>query len=389
MARLNALFLGTYPPRQCGIATFTADLVDAVERYAGAIGANVIAVDQKEHGLSYPSRVVARLEQHHRDSYREMAHFINRHPAEVLNIQHEFGIFGGRDGAWLLDLLNLVRKPVAVTLHTVLPEPSLQHIAVVREIAALVGRVAVLSETARQLLEKYYFVDRRDICVIPHGVPDVSLESTARAKAALGLSGVFILSTFGLLSRGKGLETTIDAMGLIADRHPEALYLILGATHPVVRACEGESYREELQARIAAAGLSRQVKMIDRYFALPDLLEYLAATDVYVTPYANATQVVSGTLAYALGAGKAIVATPYPNARELLSKERGIIVPRGNAEAMAAAFLALIANDDARIAMAARAYHFGRSMVWSAVGRRYAELFKQMCSPLNVPAFAV
>lgn len=390
LARTNALFLGTYPPRRCGIATFTADVVSAVEHYSGATAAaKVIAVDQQEHGVCYPARVVARLEQRDRSAYGQTARFINHHAADVLNIQHEFGIFGGCEGAWLLDLLNLVRKPVVTTLHTVLPTPSFEHVALVREIYALSSRLVVLSETARALLEKHYFVNRGDISVIPHGIPDVPFESTARAKAALGLGGRFIISTFGLLSRGKGLETAIGAMRVVAERHPEVLYLILGATHPAVQAIEGETYREGLQELIAESGLAKNVTMVDRYLALTDLLQYLSATDIYVTPYANPAQVVSGTLAYALGAGKAIVSTPYAYARELLADERGVIVPGGHPEAMGAACLALIANDDARCAMAARAYHFARAMVWSEVGRQYVELFEQICSPQHASALAL
>lgn len=370
------LFLSTYPPRQCGIATFTHDVVRSVQPFWA--DSDVIAVDDRVQSCLYPRRVIARLEQFERPSYPAIAAFVNNHTSDVLNIQHEFGIFGGANGSWLLDLVERVLKPVVITLHTVLPNPSREHVRLVRELHDLSTRLIVLSETARTLLEERYGIASDDVMMIPHGIPDVPYESTNRAKAAVGLRGRFIVTTFGLLSRGKGLENAIDAIGRVARKYPEVLYVILGATHPVVRRTEGESYREELRGRIEAANLTNNVMAIDRYFALEDLLEFLAATDIYVTPYINEAQVVSGTLAYALGAGKAVVSTPYLYARELLADRRGVIVPFANSAALAESIEALIDDSSMREDIASRAYAFGRRMRWCEVGRQYAELFAHL-----------
>lgn len=375
----DLLFLATYPPRQCGIATFTDDILQSVEQYMSGTKGSVIAVHDSSSGSCiYPSRVVARLEQHDRAAYRAAAAFINRHPAPVLNVQHEFGIFGGPNGSWLLDLLQEVKKPVVLTLHTVLPSPTFEHRTLVRDLCERVGKVVVLSETARRLLETRYFIEPDYIEFIPHGVPDLPFASTSQAKSSLGLQGRFVFSTFGLLSRGKGLENAIDAMATVARRHPEALYVILGATHPHIRHTEGETYRSQLQTRIDRAGLSHNVTMVNRYLALPDLLDYLLATDAYVTPYVNQAQVVSGTLAYAVGAGKAVISTPYLYAREVLDAGRGMLVPFDDAAAIANAALELVEDPAKRVSVALRAYAFGRRMIWSEVGRQYAQLLERL-----------
>lgn len=377
----DLLFLSTFPPRQCGIATFTDDVVRSVEQQAPHTSGSVIAVhDSGGPPCLYPRRVTAKIEQHQRAEYRQAAAFINHHPAPVLNIQHEFGIFGGPHGAWLLDLLQEVKKPVALTLHTVLPAPTFEHRKFVRDLCERAAKVIVLSETARRFLDTQYFIDRQYVEVIPHGVPDVPFVPTAQAKRALDLDGRFVVSTFGLLSRGKGLELALDAIAGVAERYPQVLYVILGATHPNIRQIEGEAYRSELQARIGRMGLSRNVLMVNRYLALEDLIQYILATDVYVTPYRNEAQIVSGTLAYALGAGKPVVSTPYFYARELLDDGRGMLVPFNDGAAMTRSLLALAADEHMRGEMAARAYAFGRSMIWSVVGGRYARLFERLAA---------
>lgn len=377
----DLLFLSTFPPRQCGIATFTDDVVRSVEQQAPHIAGSVIAVhDSSGPPCLYPRRVAAKLEQHERAAYREAAAFINNHPAPVLNIQHEFGIFGGPYGVWLLDLLQQVKKPVALTLHTVLPSPTFEHRKLVRDLCERAARVIVLSETGRRFLATQYFIDAQYIEVIPHGVPDVPFVPTAQAKRALDLDGRFVVSTFGLLSRGKGLELALDAIAGVAKVYPEVLYVILGATHPNIRQVEGEAYRTALQARIDRMGLSRNVLMVNRYLALEDLIQYILATDVYVTPYVNEAQIVSGTLAYAVGAGKPVVSTPYFYARELLEDGRGMTVPFNDAVAMTRSLVALATDEQMRGEMAARAYAFGRSMIWSEVGGRYARLFEQLAA---------
>ena len=281
------LFLGSFPPRECGIATFMKDVVDSYDATFGTRSA-VIAIDEPGgEDRVYPDQVVASLVQDDHESYREIADFVNAYPCDVLNIQHEFGLFGGDDGAWILELIAGVRKPVVTSLHTVLPDPSPEHLELARAICATSSAIVVLSETGRDVLIERYGVDPAKVRVIHHGVPDVPFRDTVDAKKRLGFAGRMTISTFGLISRGKGLEYAINAMGAVAQLHPEALYLILGQTHPVVRRNEGESYRRELEASIAANGLAENVKLVDKYLDYDELITYLSASDIYLTPYLN------------------------------------------------------------------------------------------------------
>ena len=372
------LFLGSFPPRECGIATFMKDVVDAVDEAFGE-RSDVIAIDEPGgEDRVYPSRVVARLVQQDRDSYRRIAHFVNMSSADVLNIQHEYGLFGGEEGEWVIDLIAAVRKPVVTSLHTVLPEPSPEHLRVARALCSASSAVVVLSETGRRLLIDRYGVDARKVRVIHHGVPDVPFRETAPQKRALDLGGRMTISTFGLINRGKGLEYAIDAMAAVVNEHPEALYLILGQTHPVIRRREGESYRRELEAKIADYGLTDNVRLVDKYLDFDELLAYLSATDIYLTPYLNPTQVVSGTLAYAIGCGKAIVSTPYLYAEELLAHGRGFLVPFRDASAIATTLSALLDDSALRESTERRAYRFGRRMTWPNVAQAYGDLFAEM-----------
>ncbi len=372
------LFLGSFPPRECGIATF---MKDVVERYDAAFGSfsSVIAIDEPGgEERAYPSRVVARLVQQDRSSYRRIADFVNAWPCDVLNIQHEYGLFGGDDGEWIVDLISAVRKPVVTSLHTVLPDPSPDHLRVARALCAASSAVVVLSETGREILIGRYGVDPHKVRVIHHGVPDVPFRDSLEAKRRLGVADRMTISTFGLISRGKGLEFAIEAMQAVVESHPEALYLILGQTHPVVRRNEGESYRRALEAEIAANGLSKNVMLVDKYLAFDEVIGYLAATDIYLTPYLNPRQIVSGTLAYAVGCGKAIVSTGYLYAEELLANGRGFLVPFRDASAIATTLVALLDDPALREATERRAYRFGRRMTWPHVAQAYGALFAEM-----------
>jgi glycosyltransferase involved in cell wall biosynthesis len=372
------LFLSSFPPRECGIATFTKDVVDSYDgRYGGA--SDVIAIEEPDApSRAYPSNVVAHLVQNDRASYAAIAEFVNTHPCDALNIQHEYGLFGGEDGEWILDLIALVHKPVIVSLHTVLPEPSESHRRVARAICASASAVVVLSATGGEILVARYGVDPGKISVIPHGVPDVAFRETDMPKGAFGLHDRTVISTFGLINRGKGLEYAIEAMRDIAARHPEALYLILGQTHPVVRRHEGEIYRESLEALVAKYGLENNVRLVDRYLPFDELVQYLQATDIYLTPYLNPVQIVSGTLAYAVGCGKAVVSTPYLYAEELLAHGRGFLVKFRDAESIAETITALLDDPALRSSTERRAYRYGRAMTWGNVAGEFGKLFSSM-----------
>jgi glycosyltransferase involved in cell wall biosynthesis len=372
------LFLGSFPPRECGIATFMKDVVDSYDAAFNTTSA-VIAIDEPgSEGRAYPNQVVARLDQNDRDSYRSIAHFVDAYPCDALNIQHEYGLFGGDDGAWVVELIENVRKPVITSLHTVLPEPSAEHLRVARAICAASTAVVVLSETGRDILVQRYDVEPGKVRVIPHGVPDVPLRDTADAKRRLGFGGRMTISTFGLISRGKGLEFAIEAMAAVARSHPEALYLILGQTHPVIRRSEGESYRRALESSIAANNLADNVRLVDKYLEFDELIDYLTASDVYLTPYLNPVQIVSGTLAYAVGCGKAVVSTPYLYAQELLAHGRGFLVPFRDPSAIATTLVALLDDPALRQATERRAYKYGRRMTWPNVAHDYGTLFTEL-----------
>jgi glycosyltransferase involved in cell wall biosynthesis len=372
------LFLGSYPPRECGIATFTKDVVDSFdERYDTR--SEIIAIEEPgAPERAYPDTVIANLIQDDRDSYREIAEFVNLHPCEALNVQHEYGLFGGDNGEWIVDLISLVRKPVIVSLHTVLPNPSSDHLRTTRMICATASAVVVLSSTGKDILIDRYGIDPHKVNVVHHGVPDVPFRDTAAPKEALGLGTRQVISTFGLINSGKGLEYAIEAMRDVAEQHPDALYLILGQTHPVVRRHEGEIYRQSLEKMVADYGLGNNVKLIDRYLGFDELVGYLQATDIYLTPYLNPVQIVSGTLAYAIGLGKAVVSTPYLYAEELLAHGRGFLVNFRDAASIANTMNSLLVDRNLRASTERRAYRFGRQMTWPHVAQQYGRLFSSL-----------
>jgi glycosyltransferase involved in cell wall biosynthesis len=377
----RALFVGSYPPRECGIATFTKDVVDSYNR-AFAVSSEVVAIDEPGGEMRrYGPEVVARIAEQDHYSYADAARFVNRNAAEIVNIQHEYGLFGGERGEWLIDFIRAIEKPVVVTMHTVLPEPDETMLRVTRDLCTHASRVVALSQTGRDLLEHTYGIDPSVLRVIHHGVPDVPFSGTDAAKASFGIGQRTVVSTFGLISRGKGLEFAIEAMRSVVKRHPEVLYLILGETHPVVRRREGESYRESVQASVREYGLQYNVQLVDKYLDFDELVGYLAATDIYLTPYLNPVQIVSGTLAYAVGCGKAIVSTPYLYAQELLAHNRGFLCEFRDAASIARELNMLLDDPALRRATERRAYRFGRQMTWPHVAVDYGNLFLELAPP--------
>lgn len=373
--------MGSFPPRECGIATFTKDVVDSFDRAFGT-RSDIIALDEPGGEVRrYSSQVIGRLQEQDRQSYSEMASLISQHSSDVLNIQHEYGLFGGERGEWLVDLLRQVEKPVVLTMHTVLPDPDETMLRVTRDLCNFASAVVSLSQTGRDILERVYDVNPVKLHVIHHGVPDVPFRGTEGAKATFGIGQRMVISTFGLINRGKGLEYAIEAMRAVVGRHPEALYLILGETHPVVRRQEGESYRESLQAKIAEYGLQNNVQLIDKYLDFDELVSYLEATDIYLTPYLNPVQIVSGTLAYAMGCGKAIVSTPYLYAQELLAHGRGFLAEFRESAPIARLVGGLLDDPSLRRATERRAYRFGRQMTWPHVAAEYGRLVGDLAQP--------
>jgi glycosyltransferase involved in cell wall biosynthesis len=365
--------LGNYLPRQCGIATFTADLSDAIIAAAPAIDCFVLAMNDGGARYPYPPRVRFEIAENEVAAYRRAADYLNVNTVDVLSVQHEYGIFGGKAGAHVLSLLHELRMPIVTTLHTILAEPDPHQRRVLDDLAERSERLVVMSARGAALLHEVHGVPQDKIDLIPHGIPSVPTASAS--KDHLGVEGRPVLLTFGLLSPDKGIEYVIDALPEILARFPQAVYIVLGATHPHVREHHGETYRVMLEARAQRLGVDASVIFHNRFVSHDELTEFLAAADLYVTPSLQPEQSTSGTLAYAVGSGKAVISTPYVYARELLAEERGILVPWRDAGAIARAVNGLLADDAERLALGRRAAAHGRSMQWPAVAQAYVESF--------------
>lgn len=367
--------LGNHVPRQCGIATFTSDLAEAIAAEHAELDCFVLAMNDPGKRYAYPSRVRFEIAESDLSSYRRAADFLNVNTVDVACVQHEYGIFGGKAGAHLLTLLRELRMPIVTTLHTILAEPNDNQRAVMDELTQRSERVVVMSKHGAELLRRVHDVPAHKIDLIPHGIP--RLPPAGRSKDRLGVEGRSVILTFGLLSPDKGIENVIDALPAILAAHPDTVYIVLGATHPHIREREGETYRLMLEARAKRLGVDGSVIFHDRFVSHAELTEFLAAADIYVTPYLKLEQITSGTLAYAVGSGKAVISTPYLYARELLADGRGVLVPPRDPDAIGREVIALLADDAKRRAMCGRAALEGREMVWPAVARRYVETFEQ------------
>jgi glycosyltransferase involved in cell wall biosynthesis len=363
--------LGNHMPRQCGIATFTTDLTDAVAAEFSGIDCFVIAMNDPGRRYAYPPRVRFEISENDLASYRRAADFLNVNTVDAVCVQHEYGIFGGKSGSYLLTLLRELRMPIVTTLHTIVREPSPTQRQAMDELTRLSERIVVMSSYGAALLREVHRVDEAKIDVIPHGIPGAP--HAAHSKDRLGVEGRSVILTFGLLSPDKGIEHVIEALPAILARHPEALYIVLGATHPRVKEQRGETYRLSLEARALRLGVDSSLIFHDRFVSASELAEFLSAADVYVTPYLNAEQISSGTLAYAVGSGKAVVSTPYHYARELLAEGRGVLVPSRDPQAIGQAVVDLLSDPSKRRAIEARAATYGRTMAWPAVARRYID----------------
>lgn len=370
-------FLGDFPPRLCGIATFTKDLCDAVADAAPASECFVGAVNDRPEGYDYPERVRLELQEKELGSYRRAADFLNFNNAGVLSVQHEFGIYGGPAGSHVLALLKEVRMPVVTTLHTILQNPDPAQMKVMKGLIALSDRLVVMARKGVEILTEVYGVREEQIDLIPHGIHDVEFMESAAFKEQFGVQGKKVLLTFGLIGPGKGIEHVIEALPAIVRKHPDVIYLVLGATHPNLLAHEGERYRIGLERLAAELGLEKHIIFHNRYVTLDDLKEFIGATDIYLTPYLNAAQVTSGTLAYVFGAGKAVVSTKYWHAEELLADDRGVLVPFSDPEAIAAGVCGLLEDGKRMERMRRDAYAIGRGMIWPAVAEMYLDSFKR------------
>src|SRR5512147_46905 len=368
-------FIGNYLPRQCGIATFTTDLCEAIATEYDGTTCIALPVNDTEDGYAYPPRVRFELTEKDIDSYRRAADFLNINNVDLVSLQFEYGIFGGRAGSHILALLRELRMPIVTTLHTILHDPDPDQRRVLEAVAALSDRLVVMSERGSEFLQEVYCVQPEKIDLIPHGIPDVPFVDPSFHKDLFGVEGKIVLLSFGLLSANKGIENVIAALPAIVERYPNVVYLILGATHPHVIQHEGETYRLSLQWLAQEKGVEGNVIFYNRFVSLEELIEFIGAADIYITPYLNAQQIVSGTLAYTLGAGKAVISTPYWYAEEMLADGRGALVPFKDPAALAEQVIDLLDHEAKRHAMRKQAYLFGRAMIWPQVARRYMESF--------------
>jgi len=366
--------LGNHLPRQCGIATFTTHLSEAIANAAPDLDCFVLAMNDGLHKHAYPGRVRFELSDSDTGAYTRAADFLNINAVDVLSVQHEYGIFGGKAGGHLLTLLRELRMPIVTTLHTILTAPNPQQRRVMDELTAISDRLVVMTNGSADILREVHGVSANKIDMIPHGIPSVPFSGS---KDRLGVEGRPLILTFGLLGPDKGIEHVIDALPTILSHYPDAVYLVLGATHPHIVERHGETYRLMLEERAKQLGVDGNVIFHNRFVSQAELCEFLAAADIYITPYLNPEQITSGTLAYALGAGKAVISTPYAYAKELLADGRGILVPWRDSSAIAAEIVGLLDDPDKRLTMRLRAAEHGRAMLWPAVAQSYLHTFER------------
>lgn len=370
--------VASYVPRRCGIATFTADLTEAIAGAAPDTNTCTVALNDRPEGYRYPPRVWFEINENRLGEYRLAADFLNMSNVDVCCIQHEFGIFGGKAGSHILEFIKRLRMPVTATLHTVLAEPEQQYRDAMDQLVEHCDRLFVMADRAYDFLTDIYNVPKSKIQLIHHGIPDVPFVDPNFFKDHFGVEGRKVVLTFGLLGPSKGIENMIDALPAIVQQHPDVVYMVLGATHPGVLREHGEEYRLGLKQRAESLGVADNIQFINKFVETDELVEYLGAADVYVTPYHNEAQITSGTLAYALGTGKATVSTPYWYAQEMLADGRGQIVPFQDTKALADAVVHLFDNEIDRHAMRKRAYQFTRQMRWRDVAGQYLDAFQDV-----------
>ncbi len=369
-------FVGDHLPRQCGIATFTSDLLAAVASAYPQSQCFSVSVNDIKSGYEYPEVVRFEIEEQDLSSYLRAADFLNISNVDIVCLQHEFGIFGGPAGGHILALLRELRMPVVTTLHTLLREPRVEQRRVMHELVSLSTRLVVMTDRGREMLQETYQAPPSKVDLIPHGIPDVGFVDPTFFKDQFGVEGRMVLLTFGLLSPNKGIEYVLNALPHILAEFPDVVYIVLGATHPNELREHGEAYRLSLEILAKKKHIEKHVIFYNRFVELENLKEFIGAADLYVTPYLNEAQITSGTLAYTFGAGKAVVSTPYWHAAELLAEDRGVLVPFGDAEAIAREVIGLLRDDTRRHSIRKNAYRHGREMIWSNVAQLYMRSFE-------------
>jgi len=373
--QLKVLFIGTYVPKECGIATFTHDLLNSVYGEYNDVQCEVIALNNASETYNYPDEVVFQIERDKIEDYYRAADYINQSNADIVCLQHEFGLFGGSAGDYIFAILSGINKPVITTMHTIIREPELEYRVSTEKLIRYSEKLVVMSQTAVDMLKEVYEVAEDKIEVIFHGLPDYPFNNCDKYKKMLNLKGSPLVLTFGLLSPNKGIESMLEALPDVVNQYPNLVYLILGATHPEVKKRHGEAYRQYLKNKVSELGLEDNVIFHNKFVEKEELCNYILASDIYASPYLSREQIVSGALTYAIGMGKAIVSTPYWYAQEMLSDNRGLLVDFGDSEGFKNSLLHLIENPEDCDDMRKKAYDFGRKMTWENVGREYNAIF--------------
>ncbi|NLI70757.1 MAG: glycosyltransferase [Firmicutes bacterium] len=379
---IRTAIVTSYLPRQCGIATFSSDLLTSLKpnyniNHFNTSYLQVVAIENLTPAHEYPNEVTFIIREQILDDYIQAAGFINTRSIDVVSLQHEFNLFGGEDGNYITQFLNRLKKPVVTTLHTIPIEASPTQKKSLEDVCNLSTFIVVISEKSKWILREHYHIPDDRVIVIHHGVHDVPFANPAEYKKKINMEDRDIILTFGLLDQFKGMEYVIEAMKKVVIRHPQATFIILGKTHPAILKLHGEEYRESLKKMIKENKLDNNIFFRNEFVTLEELIDYLMAADIYITPYLNKERVSSGTLAYALACGKAIISTPYYYAQELLNDQRGRIVPFEDSEAIARELLLLLGDDDLRNEIRRKAYRFGRKMLWTEAGKSYYRTFAE------------
>ncbi len=373
--QLKVLFIGTYVPKECGIATFTSDLLNSVSGEYKDVHCEVIALSDPSETYNYPEEVVFQIKRDKLEDYYLAADYINQSDADIVCLQHEFGLFGGNAGDYIFALLSGINKPVITTMHTMIREPEPEYRASTEKLIKYSEKLVVMSQTAVDMLKDVYKAPEDKIEIIFHGVPDYPFNNCSKYKKLLNLKGSPLVLTFGLLSQNKGIESVLEALPDVVSQYPDLVYLVLGATHPMVKKTQGEAYRHYLENKVSELGLENNVVFHDKFVEKEELCNYILASDIYASPYLSREQIVSGALTYAMGMGKAIVSTPYWYAREMLSENRGLLVDFGDTDGFKKSLLYLIENPEECEDIRKKAYDFGRKMTWKNVGKEYNTVF--------------
>lgn len=385
---IKVIYVSTYIPQKCGIATFTKDVTNAINLINPYALAELMAVVKENEEVHFPWEVKFKIRKDELNTYLVAADYVNNSCCDVVMIEHEFGIFGGKCGEYIVPFIEAIHKPVIATLHTIPEDPQSDYGALLKRLGGILSGVTVMLEQSKKKLIKEYGFDRRKIIVIPHGTPDIPYAPTERYKTKKGIKNRFVLANVNLLSENKGLEYTVEALKKIVKKIPSVLYVIIGQTHPAILERDGEKYRNFLKTIIKKNGLEKNVRFVNKYVTLEDLIDWLKSTDIYITPYLDPQQSSSGALAYAVGAGKPCISSPYRYAKEVLGKGRGVLVPFKNSNAIANAVIDLWENQEKREGIQKKAYEFGRFMTWSSVALQHLDMFeaainrhKKICLP--------